>query len=85
MKYEYSIVILCDNTSAINISKTLVMHSETKHIPIKYHFLREKMTEKVVKLEYIGAKEQIADSFTKPLPRESFSYLRKKLRIIPHH
>ena len=35
------IPILCDNTSAISISKNPVMHSKTKHIPIKFHFLRE--------------------------------------------
>ena len=85
VKYEDQILIHCDNTSAINIFKNLVMHSKTKHIPIKYHFMKEKVSQKVVKLESIDLKEQIADIFTKPLPRESFSYIRKKLGIIPHH
>ena len=85
VKYEDPVVIHCDNTSAINISKNPVMHSKTKHIPIKYHFLREQVSQKVVKLEYIDIKEQNADIFTKPLPRESFSYLRQKLGVIPHH
>ena len=40
VKYDDPILILCDNPSAINISKNLVMHSKTKHIPIKFHFLR---------------------------------------------
>ena len=35
------VIIYCDNMSAINISKNLVMHTKTKHIAIKYHFLRE--------------------------------------------
>ena len=61
------------------------MHSKTKHIPIKYHFLREQVSQKVVKLEYIDTKEQIVDIFTKSLPRESFSYFRQKLGVIPHH
>jgi hypothetical protein len=39
--YDDPIPIFCDNTSAISISKNLVMHSKTKHIPIKFHFLRE--------------------------------------------
>eukprot|EP00253_Pinus_taeda_P002563 PITA_02563 len=51
------ISILCDNTSAINISKNSVMHSKTKHIPIKYHFLHEKVLEQKVKLEYVPSKE----------------------------
>ena len=76
------IPILCDNTSAISISKNPVMHSKTKHIPIKFHFLREQVTEKNMKLEYVGTKEQVADIFTKPLPRETFEYLREKLGVI---
>ena len=85
VKYEDPIVIHCDNTSAINISKNPVMHSKTKHIPIKYHFVREQVSQKVVKLEYIDTKEQIASIFTKLLPRESFSYIMQKLGVIPHH
>ena len=41
VKYENPIIINCNNTSEINMSKNLVMHSKKKHIPIKYHFLRE--------------------------------------------
>ena len=77
-----SIPILCDNTSAICISKNPVMHSKTMHIPIKFHFLQEQVTEKNIKLEYFGTKEQVADIFTKPLPRETFEFLRKNLGVI---
>ena len=76
------IPILCDNTSAINISKNVVMHSKTKHIPIKFHFLQEQVTEKNIKLEYIETKEQVADIFTKPLPRETFECIREKMELI---
>jgi len=77
------IPILYDNTSSISILKNLDMHSKTKHILIKYHFLREKVLEKKVKLEYVPSKEQVADVFTKPLPHDSFEYLRHKLGMIP--
>ena len=40
------VIINCDNTCAINISKNLVMHSKTKHIAIKYHFIREHVKKK---------------------------------------
>ena len=76
------ISILYDNTSAISISKNPIMHSKTKHIPIKYHFLCEQVLKQKVKLEYVPSKEQVADIFTKPLPRETFEYLRQKLGVV---
>ena len=82
VKYEHPIVINCDNTSAINMSKNPFMHSKTKHIPIKYHFLRDQLSQKAVKLEYVYTKEHIADIFTKPPPKESFEHLRKKMGVI---
>ena len=57
VKYDETILILCDNTSAINISNNLVMNSKRKHIPIKFHFLREQVIEKNIKLEYTRRKE----------------------------
>ena len=51
------IPILCDHTSAISISKNLVIHSKKKHIPIKFYFLREQVKVKNIKVEYIGTKE----------------------------
>eukprot|EP00253_Pinus_taeda_P027542 PITA_27542 len=76
------ISILCDNTSATSISKYPVMHSKTKHIPTKYHFLQERMLEQKVKLEYVSSKKHVVDIFTKPLPRETFEYLRQKLGVV---
>eukprot|EP00253_Pinus_taeda_P033833 PITA_33833 len=75
------ISIFYDNTSAISISKNIVMHSKTKHIPIKYHFLGGQVLEQKVKLEYVPSKEQVADILTKSLPRETFEYLRQKLGV----
>lgn len=57
--YDKAIPIICDNTSAINISKIPVMHSRTKHISIRYHYLREKFFEKDVRLEYISTKRKL--------------------------
>ena len=45
VKYEHPIVINCDNTSAINMSKNPIMYSKTKHIPINYHYIREQVSQ----------------------------------------
>ena len=82
VEYDEPIPIYCDNTSTISISKNPVMHSKTNHIPIKYHFLQEQVAEKNIRVEYVGTKEQVADIFTKPLPREVFEYLRQRLGVI---
>ena len=84
MKEEITdlVILYCDNTSAINISKNLVMHAKTKHVAIKYHYLRELVEDKEVKMEYVNTKEQIADIF-KPLPKDAHEYLRGKLAAIP--
>jgi hypothetical protein len=75
VKYIAPIPIHCDNTTAISLSKSLLFHSNTKHIPIKYHFLREQVTNTVVALHYIPSKDQIGDIFTKPLAKSQFEYL----------
>ena len=76
VKYTAPIPIHCDNTSAISVSKNLVFHSKTKHIPIKYHLLREHVTKTIVYFHYIPSKDQIADIFTKLLGKAQFEYLR---------
>ena len=65
------------------MSKNLVLHSKTKHISIKYYVLREKAAEKEIRLEYVSTKDQIANIFTNPLPKDTFAYLRGMLRVMP--
>ena len=75
--------MFCNKTSAINISKNLVMQSKKKHIAIKNHFIKELVQDKENRLKYVHTKEQIADIFTKPLPKDAFLYLRGKLGVTP--
>ena len=77
------VILYCDNTCAINISKNPMMHAKIKHIVIKYHYVRLLVEDKQVKMEYVHSKEQIADLFTKPLPKDAFEYLRGKLGVKP--
>jgi hypothetical protein len=80
--FEEPTIIHCDNTSMISLSKNPVQHSKSKHIPIKYHYLRDQAENKNIKLEYVPTQEQVADIFTKPLNRDIFEYLRQKLGVI---
>ncbi|BBN70008.1 transposable element gene, partial [Prunus dulcis] len=64
--------LLCDNTSAIAISKNPVHHHKTRHINRRFHFIRDALQNEV----------QLADIFTKPLARDRFEYLRKALGVI---
>jgi hypothetical protein len=82
VEYDETIRIYCDNTSSISISKNPMMHSKTKHIPIKYHFLQEQVREKNIRVEYVGTKEQVEEIFTKPLSRESCKYLHQRIEVI---
>jgi hypothetical protein len=82
VKYDHPILINYENTSAINLSKNPIMHSKTKQIPIKFHFIREHVSLKIVKVEYVDTKDKISDIFTKPLPKSTFENLRHKLGVI---
>ena len=73
---------MCDNTSAINVSKNPVQHARTKHIEIRHHFLRDNVEKKLVEMKFIGTSDQIADIFTKALNREPFESLRLQLGMI---
>ncbi|KAL8121447.1 hypothetical protein AgCh_018250 [Apium graveolens] len=73
------IPIFCDNTSAIAITENSVQHSRTKHIDIKYHFIREHIMNGTVELHFVPSEKQLADIFTKPLDESTFSRLVSKL------
>ena len=83
IEFAKLVIIYCDNTSTVSMSKNPVLHSKTKHISIKYHVLREKAIEKEIRLEYVSTKDQIADIFTKPLPKDTFEYFQGMIGVIP--
>ena len=81
--FEELVIIYCDNTSTVSMSKNPILHSKTKHISIKYHVLREIVAEKEIILEYVNTKEYIVDIFTKALPKDTFEFLRGMLGVMP--
>ncbi|TFY51243.1 hypothetical protein EVG20_g11092 [Dentipellis fragilis] len=62
-------ILHCDNQASISMSKDHIYHARTKHVDIKYHFIREHVTRKSIRLEYAPTAENVADIMTKALPR----------------
>ncbi|GKF14653.1 hypothetical protein Tco_0056115 [Tanacetum coccineum] len=73
------IPLYCDNKSAIALCCNHVQHSRSKHIDIRYHFIKEQAENGIVELYFVWTEYQLADIFTKPLPRERFNFLIEKL------
>jgi hypothetical protein len=65
-----------DNQSAISMTKNPQFHGRSKHISIKYHFIRDQVEKGAVELKYCPTKEMVADMLTKGLPKEQFMKLR---------
>ena len=66
LKFSH-VLIKCDNTNAIIISKNHVQHSRTKHIEIRHHFLRDHAQKGDITLDFVRTKDQLTEIFTKPL------------------
>ncbi|GJW67248.1 hypothetical protein Tco_0121672 [Tanacetum coccineum] len=73
------IPLYCDNKSAIVLCCNNVQHSRAKHIDVRYHFIKEQVENGIVELYFVRTECQLADIFTKPLPRERFNFLIEKL------
>jgi hypothetical protein len=79
------IPLLSDNESAIRTADNPVEHSRTKHIDIRYHFLRDHQQKRDIKIAYANTQNQLANIFTKPLDEKTFSKLRNELNILDSH
>nr|GEU65498.1 hypothetical protein [Tanacetum cinerariifolium] len=67
-----------DSKAAIAISCNPVQHSRTKHIDVRYHFIKEKLKKGIVELFFVGTEYQLADLFTKSFPQARFKYLVRR-------
>ncbi|GJS66597.1 hypothetical protein Tco_0681161 [Tanacetum coccineum] len=76
------VLIFCDNTSAIAISNNPVLHFRTKHIDIRYHFIRDHILKGYIKLHFVTTYLQLADIFTKPLAEPRFTRLVAELGML---
>nr|GEX74574.1 hypothetical protein [Tanacetum cinerariifolium] len=68
-----------DSKATIAISCNPVQHSRTKHIDVRYHFIKENVEKGIIELFFVGTEYQLADLFTKALLEERFKYLVRRL------
>ena len=73
--------IFCDNKSTISMTRNPTFHNRTKHIDIRYHFIRDLVAKEEISLEYCSTEEQLADVLTKALSKEKFCYFRSLLGV----
>ena len=74
-------VLNCDNQSSIKLMENPVFHDKSKHIEMKYHYIRDMVQKKVIKLQYVATDMHVADILTKPLPLKSFARFRGMLGV----
>jgi hypothetical protein len=74
-------IIHCDNHSCIKLIENLVFDDRSKHMDLKYHYIRDMVQRKVIKLKYIATDEHAAYIMTKPFPLTKFVHFRGKLGV----
>jgi hypothetical protein len=75
-------IIHCDNQSCVKLSQKLVFHDRSKHIEIKYHYIRDMVQRKAVQVQYLPTHESIVDIFTKPLAKTKFKYFHERIGLV---
>nr|GEW45763.1 hypothetical protein [Tanacetum cinerariifolium] len=73
------IPMYCDNKSAIALCCNNVQHSRSKHIDIRYHFIKEQVENGMIELYFVNTEYQLVDLFTKALGRDKIEFLTTKL------
>jgi transposase InsO family protein len=79
---ELPVVLKEDNKACISIAYNPVQHSRTKHIDVRYHYIREQVEGGTFTVEYCPTKDMLADMLTKALPKDQFKKLRDGLNMI---
>jgi hypothetical protein len=80
-KPDHRILIRVDNMGAISTSNNPEQHERTKHFDIRYHYTREEVAAGRVKLAFVRSADNVADGFTKPLPKPAHERFTNRLRL----
>lgn len=75
------VVLYIDNRSAIDLAKNQVFHGRSKHIDLRFHFIRECVEKERIVVHYVGSGEQRADILTKALTTARFEKMRELLGV----
>ena len=81
MKSTTPLVLWCDNIGATYLIANPLFHACTKHIEIDVPFVRDLVSNKALCIRFISSKDQVVDTFTKPLPTAKFNVLRDTLNV----
>ena len=71
----------CDNLGAKYLSANPIFHARTKHIEIDFHFVRERVAQKLLDIRFINTDDQLADGFTKPMSAYKMKEFRFNLNL----
>jgi histone deacetylase 1/2 len=72
----------CDNIGATYLSQNPIFHARTKHIEINFHFVRERVAQKLLDIQFIPSGDQLANGFTKPLCTAKMKDFRVNLNLV---
>jgi hypothetical protein len=70
-----------DNQAAISLCKNSVHHERSKHIDVRFHYIRECVEEGMIKVQHVNTNDQLADILTKSLGKQKFIEMRKKVGV----
>jgi hypothetical protein len=78
-----AICIWCANQSCMKLSENLVFHDRSKHIEIKYHYIRDMVQRGAMRLHYVTIEEKVADMLTNPLSRTKLEHFKENIGVVP--
>jgi len=81
IKISQTLCLWCDNLGTTFLSANPVFHAHAKHIETDFHFVRERVVQKLLQVRFIPSKDQLADGFTKALGVRAFEEFKHNMNL----